>query len=123
MQKTSTPQVPSAQMPYPALVGQVVKHYRSRAGIDQAQMAEHMALSQSAYSRIESGDTTMNVWQLRTCCERLSVTPAQLLADVQLKEEQLRLQNVAIVQEKRANPAAAIIGIAILGAILAASGK
>lgn len=118
MRKTSSPPVPPAEMPYSALLGQVIKHQRIAAGIDQAHMAAQLGLSQSAYSRLETGDTVMNVWQLRLCCDGLGVPAALLMAEVQRHEDQLRTRGISIVAEKRTNPAAAVIGIAILAAIL-----
>ena len=118
MQQKSTPQVPQPEMPYSALLGRVVKHARSERKIDQLSMATALGVTQSAYSRIESGDTNMNVWQLRTCAEQLGIAPSRLLAEVEAREADLRAQGVAIVAEKRSNPAAALIGLAILAALL-----
>lgn len=106
-------------MPYSALLGQLIKHLRIAKSIDQQAMAAALGVSQSAYSRIESGDTNMNVWQLRTCADQLGVAPSRLLAQVEVHERQLSGQGVTVVSEKRSNPAAALIGIAILAALLA----
>ncbi|HEX6706062.1 MAG TPA: helix-turn-helix transcriptional regulator [Albitalea sp.] len=100
----------------------MIKYFRTNAGIDQGTMAAYLELSQSAYSRIESGDTVVNVWQLRKCCEALGSSPSQVLSEVQFREEQLQAQGVEIVPEKRTNPGAALIGIAILAALLASGG-
>jgi transcriptional regulator with XRE-family HTH domain len=105
-------------MPYSALLGQLIKHSRVAHNIDQSAMAAALGFSQSAYSRIESGDTNMNVWQLRACAEQLGTTPSRLLAQVEVHERQLAAQGVTVVAEKRSNPAAALIGIAILAALL-----
>lgn len=115
----STPASPPPEIPYSALLGQVIKQRRTSQGVDQVDMASALGVSQSAYSRIESGDTTMNVWQLRTCAELLDVSPSRLLEQVQRHEHQLSSQGVKVVAEKRTNPAAALIGIAILAALLA----
>jgi transcriptional regulator with XRE-family HTH domain len=113
--------VPAAEVPYSALIGQVIKKLREGAHIDQGAMAAQLGLSQSAYSRLECGETNMNVWQLRACAAALGQQPAQLLALAQRREMQLQAQGIAIVPEKRTNPAGALIGLAILAALLASS--
>jgi len=114
----STPEVPAPEMPYSGLLGQLVKHMRLSKNIDQLAMANAVGVSQSAYSRIESGDTNMSVWQLRMCAQQLGVRPSQLLTQVEVAEQKLFSQGVTVVAEKRSNPAAALIGIAILAALL-----
>jgi hypothetical protein len=119
--RTVSSTIPPAEVPYSALIGQVIKRFRDDARIDQGTMAAHLRMSQSAYSRIEGGDTNMNVWQLRACAAALNRRPADVLAEVQKRELQLQKQGINIVAEKRTNPAAALIGIAILVALLSSS--
>lgn len=114
----STPLVPTPEVPYSALAGQVIKQFRVEQGIQQSEMANLLGLSQSAYSRLETGDTMFNVWQMRQCAEQLKLKPSELLQQVELLETQLRLQGVPIVEAKKANPAAALMGIALLLALL-----
>lgn len=118
MQSTSTPQSPPPEVPYTALLGQVIKAGRVAQRIEQAAMAAHLGLSQSAYSRLESGDTNMSVWQLRACALKLGTTVSAVTRNVEGLEQQLAAQNIKIVPEKKANPAAALIGLAILAAFL-----
>jgi transcriptional regulator with XRE-family HTH domain len=105
-------------MPCSALLGQLIRHSRIAQNVDQAAMAVALGVSQSAYSRMESGDTNMNVWQLRTCAHQLGTLPSRLIAQVEVHERQLAAQGVTIVAEKRTNPTAALIGLAILAALL-----
>lgn len=95
-----------------------MKSERTQLGIDQATMAARMGLSQSAYSRIEAGETTMNVWQLRQCAHLLRKSVTQLVDQVDRYEAHLAEQGIEIVAERRTNPAAALIGLAILAAVL-----
>lgn len=118
MSNKSSPVVPMAEMPYSALWGQVIKDERNRLTIDQGSMANALGLSQSAYSRLESGDSTMSVWQMRECARLLSLSVGDLLRRVEVLEQQLQRANVQVVAEKRTNPAAALIGLAILAALL-----
>lgn len=118
MSPVSTPADLAPEMPYSALLGQVVKAERIRRCIDQGAMAASLGISQSAYSRLESGDTTMNVWQLRSCARVLRLSVVKLMHSVERYETQLAAQGIEIVAEKRTNPAAALIGLAILAAFL-----
>ena len=81
-------------------------------------MAQHLGLSQSAYSRLETGDTNMSVWQLRACASKLGMSVSELMKRVEVYEQRLAAQAIQIVPEKKSNPAAALIGLAILAALL-----
>lgn len=117
----STPSIPTPEVPYSALVGQVIKQARVEQGGQQGDMANLLGLSQSAYSRLESGDSMLSVWQMRQCAELLRMKPSELLRRVELLEAQLWRQGVPIVEAKKANPAAALMGIALLLALLASA--
>lgn len=120
MKSTSTPpSLPLPQLPYPSLIGQVLKRARVQKNIQQSDIAAQLGLTQSAYSRLESGDSTLNVWQLRQVAHCLQRTTSSLLQEVEALENELQAQGVAVVAEKKTNPAAALIGIALLLAIFA----
>lgn len=118
MRRLSTPAVPAPEVPYTALLGQLLKHHRLQRQVDQRSMAAALGLTQSAYSRLESGDTNITAWQLRVCAEQLGVLPSQLLAQVEQHESLLRAQGVSIVAEKKTNPVAALLGLALLAALV-----
>jgi transcriptional regulator with XRE-family HTH domain len=113
--------LPPPEVPYSALLGQVVKQARVERRVSQAAMATSLGLSQSAYSRLETGDSTFNVLQLRQCAMALGVLPSLLLQSVEAFEAQLCSQGVGIMEEKKANPAAALLGIGVLLALLSRS--
>lgn len=116
--KSSGPTLPSPEVPYPSLLGQVLKQVRQARNVQQTDLAAALGLSQSAYSRLESGDSILNAWQLRQCALELGTTPSVLLAEVERMELQLTQAGVSIVAEKKSNPAAAMLGIAFLVALL-----
>lgn len=116
----STPVIPKPEVPYSALMGQVIKLARLEQGCQQGDMANLLGLSQSAYSRLENGDSMFNVWQMRQCSTLLKMKPSELMQRVEFHEEQLKSQGVPIVEAKKENPAAALMGIALLLALLAA---
>ncbi|XHS79309.1 helix-turn-helix domain-containing protein [Burkholderiaceae bacterium UC74_6] len=114
----SIPYIPQPEVPYSALIGQVIKQARVEQGGQQLDMANLLGLSQSAYSRLENGDSMFSVWQMRECAKLLKMTPSEVLRRVEVLEEQLSKQNVPVVEAKKANPAGALVGIALLLALL-----
>lgn len=116
MQTASTPP-PQPVVAYPALVGRLLVQRREQLGLKQGALAEAIGLSQSAYSRLESGDSVLNLSQLRNVCSHLGLSPAQLLHAADRYEAQLRRQGVDVVAEKPSNPAAVAIGLGLLAAM------
>ena len=120
MQKKSTPQIQPV-VTYPALVGRLIVQRREQIGLKQGQVATALGISQSAYSRLESGDSILNLSQLRNVCAQLGIGPARLLQEAEQCELQLRSQGVNVVAEKSINPAAIAIGLGLLAALLLGS--
>lgn len=87
----------------------------------QGDLAAALGLSQSAYSRLEAGESVLNLSQLRDVCAQLKLQPAQVLTLADRYELQLRQQNVDVISEKATNPAAIGIGLALLAALLLGS--
>lgn len=114
------PKVPPV-VPYPVLVGQVIQAHRNQRGFHQNQVATAIGLSRSAYSRIESGDTSMTLSQLRPVARSLGLSPSQLLVEADNYALQLEASGVSIPDVKAANPAALLIGLGLLAALFAAA--
>lgn len=113
-------QVPPV-VPYPVLVGQIIQARRNEMGLNQNQLANAIGLSRSAYSRIESGDTSMTLSQLRPVARSLGLAPSQLLAEADSYAHQLEASGVSIPDVKAVNPAALLIGLGLLAALFAAT--
>jgi len=112
---------PQPAIPYTALVGQVLLGHRGRKSLHQNDLATALGVSQSAYSRIEHGDTTISISQLRVIARRLGIAPGDLLREADGLAELLRMQGVEVGDEKGVHPAAVMIGLGILAAILASA--
>lgn len=108
-------------VPYPVLLGQIIQSHRARLNLHQSDVAAAIGLSQSAYSRIESGDTAMSISQLRAAARSLGLRPSDLLHQVDSYARQLESNRVAIPDVKAANPAALLIGLGLLAALIAAT--
>jgi transcriptional regulator with XRE-family HTH domain len=112
---------PPAVVPYSALIGGVVQNQRKFLNLQQGDVAQQLGLSQSAYSRIESGDTVMSVTQLRQIATLLRTTAQRLLDQADTIAAQLYSQGVSISHEKKNNSGAILIGLGILAAALVAA--
>jgi len=118
MREPATPIV-KPKITYGAVVGQVIQHHRKRAGIGQEAVAQALGITQSAYSRLEQGQSAMTVTQLRVIAERLRTAAASLLHQADLFAARLHAQGVEVTDEKGVSPAAVLVALGILAAILA----
>ncbi len=115
---------PPGKLPYTVLLGQILQHHRQRVGLQQADVAAALGILQPAFSRIEKGDTSITVAQLRVVARRLGMKPGQILFDTEQYAQNLQRQGVTVTDEKEVPQAALLIGLGILAAaLLAASSK
>jgi len=112
---------PQPAIPYTALVGQVLLGHRGRKGLHQNDLATALGVSQSAYSRIEQGDTTISISKHRVIARRLDIAPGDLLREADGLAERLRMQGVVVSDEKGIQHAAGKTGIGIAAAMQATS--
>lgn len=84
-------------------------------------MAKALGLSQSAYSRLEQGQTAMSVIQLRAIAAQLKSWPGALMQDAERYAAQLQQQGVIISDEKPDSAAGVLIALGILAALVAAA--
>lgn len=61
------------------LLGLRLAEYRKACALDQLAVAERLGLSQSAYSRLETGDSRLTAWQLVQLAQLYKVPPGVLL--------------------------------------------
>jgi transcriptional regulator with XRE-family HTH domain len=113
--------VPSGIVPYSALIGGVVQNQRKFIGLAQGELARQLGFSQSAYSRIESGDTVMSVTQLRQIASLIGTSAQNILNQADAIAFQLHSQGVQVTHEKKGNSAAILVGLGLLGAALLAA--
>lgn len=71
---------------YARTLGRTVQVWREERGLSGIEMAEHLGVSQSTYSRLETGDTTMTVQQLDLICARLGVNIETITEQVRVIE-------------------------------------
>ncbi len=112
--------IPKPAVTYTAVVGGVVERLRGQRGLTQSQIGDALGIGQSAYSRLESGDTAMTIAQLRAIAEHLATSPGGILREADALTDRLRAQGVEIKNEKEVSTGAILIGLGILAALLAA---
>jgi transcriptional regulator with XRE-family HTH domain len=59
-----------------------VKALRINAGMTQSDVAEHMSISQAAYSRLETGEVEISVLKLLELCDLYGVKARDIVDDV-----------------------------------------
>lgn len=115
--------LPMAVMPYNMLIGKILQRRRELIGKSQSEIAETAGLTQSAYSRIESGQTALTLSSLHVIAGALGLSSDKVVNEVDLLAERLKLQGVLVPVEKPENSdntkAALLIGLGILLMILA----
>src|SRR5271155_2479739 len=85
---------------YGQIVGQVVRCHRILLGISLAKMSKNLELSSSGLSRIETGNTTMSIIQLREIAKRLNMSSADILYQADELVTQLEGNGIAIYDSK-----------------------
>lgn len=123
MSRSSTVDRPEGALAYPAVVGQILASIREQRGEKQGDVAARVGLSQSAYSRLEKGDSVMNLAQLHKVSAELGLTPGAVLQRADGIEKQLKAQGVHVLPEKPDNAAAALVGLGLLAALLLSGGR
>ena len=120
MKKAASPLVKPV-ITYGAIVGRVIEHYRRDAGVDQGTIAKKLRITQSAYSRLEQGQSAMTLAQLRTVASGLGRTPGDILWKTDALTSRLQSQGVEISEEKNVSPGAILVALGILSALLSSS--
>jgi len=118
----------SSEVPYTALLGGVIQQQRKDLDqqfgqFQQGHVAARLNMSQSAYSRIESGDTSISVTQLRQIAYLLNTNAQWILNRADFIAGQLEAQGAQITHEKKDNSAAILVGLGLLAAALLVAGS
>lgn len=120
MIQSSTPGLP-ATLTYGRVLGRVIASRRQQAGIEQQAVAAVLGIGQSAYSRLENGQTAMGVGQLFGVATALGVEPNALVAETDRHVQDLQARGVAVTMEQPTSTSEILIGLGILAALIAAA--
>jgi len=112
---------------YQAVVGQVLVKFRKglESRLDQSALAKGVGVTQSTWSRIERGESSLSIGQLAKAAEHLHVSPSIILLEVESAVKGLRRQGVIVriisTQDIKSSNGIAMIGAAALGALVGAA--
>lgn len=114
---------PAGVMPYNVLLGKILQRQREVIGKSQSEIAEATGFTQSAYSRIESGQTVLTISSLRTIAETLALKADEVIKEADRLAKELESQGVSVPVEKPESSdnakAGLLIGLGILLILLA----
>jgi len=85
---------------YPAIVGQVLCELRKAAGLEQAELARAIGVTQSTWSRIETGSSALTIEQLADAAEMLGVERSKILSLADSSADDLTSKGVEIMNRR-----------------------
>lgn len=91
------------QTTYSAVLGVVLANYRKELGVEQADMAFRMGLSQASYSRLEGGKSGFSVDQMFQAANALGIPSDQLTARLNRTIFNLQKGQVNVIPQLRGN--------------------
>lgn len=107
---------------YPAVIGRVLEYMRKEAGFDQKVIAERLGLTQSAWSRIERGQSGISMEQLLRVSSVLGKEPHEIVADADQATSKLKEDGIVVHPNIISKPDSTIawLGLAALGLMVVA---
>lgn len=113
----------SVRTTFPEVLGKGITHWRKKQNLKQADVAEAVGVSQSAYSRIEKGKSNLSVIQLRRIGHCLDMSAAEMLSEVEAAISRLRAKGILVQDEDSkadsSNGLLWLAGAALVGAFAA----
>lgn len=111
-----------AETSYPAIIGRIIEFKRKQQGLDQQALADQLDITQSAWSRIERGQSGVSMPQLVRISEILNTKPYKIIEEADHAADSLNAQGVKVHSNiiTKSDQAIAFLGLAALGALVAA---
>lgn len=114
---------------YQAVLGRLIVQKRQEKQIDQGEMARHVGVSRSTWSRIEAGSSALTMDQLAKAAGKLGLSLGELMLQADDVVRELRRQDVNVLDSRDQTSTAkwgkakaatvAFLGGAVLGGIVA----
>lgn len=109
---------------YSGVLGVVLSRFRQRKGMEQAEMARKMGLTQASYSRLEGGKSSFTVDQLYQAANALEVSSSILIEELNQYSAHLSSDGITVEPQVRGNSKQASngngVGTFVAGAALGA---
>jgi len=107
---------------YAAILGQMIRQIRERAEVDQSKLAGHLGVSVMTVSRIESGDTVLDVPQMEKVASFFGYDPIEFLTNSLKIKQRIETENYKVFQNKKEinnHPNMAILSVAAIVGLIA----
>jgi transcriptional regulator with XRE-family HTH domain len=99
---------------YPSVVGRVLAFHREQTGLSQADLAHVAGVTQSTWSKVERGESSLALEQLRLVAPAMKKRPGEIVDEAERAADALRESGVD-VQPNRIDPNDAVaVGLAIV---------
>lgn len=107
---------------YPAILGRILEYFRKDIGLDQKDVADRLGITQSAWSRIERGQSGISMEQLLKVSEILGTQPHKIIADTDKASSKLEQDGITVHPNviSKPNNTMAMLGLAALGLMIVA---
>ena len=104
---------------YTAIIGAALRKARERGDREQSEIAASLGLTQSSYSRIESGQTSITMVQLSRICQVLDIRPEMFVGEVERVKLGLIHQGVTVHTDKQSAIGDGVTNVLLGAALLA----
>lgn len=125
--ETSRQDAPRRRTTLAAIIGWKLSQDRAAQGLTQEQVAARLGVTQSAWSRVERGETDLSLPDVFLVAHRLRVSPAAFVQGVDAIAQRLVAQGVEVIigqppaaQSAGKSNAAWVVGAALGALVLAA---
>lgn len=98
-----------------AIFGQILVKQRTRAGLDQATLANRLGLHQPALSRLERGESPTSISVLVKLATALGVRPSTLIEEFELALVKLKKEDIKVASKKELSKDKSSLALALLG--------
>ena len=98
---------------YSAIIGSVIKQLRETHSINQGVMAENMTVSQAAWSKLESGKSTLSTDQLAKVADLLGIEANKIIQYADQTAADFKANGISVSYD---NKEAESMGLMLLGA-------
>lgn len=106
---------------YQAIVGEIIVQRRKERGLNQEDLAQKVGMSQSAWSRVEKGESNLSLEQLAKVSTALKIKPHDLIAEADKVREALEKNKVKVADNKSDAAGWLLLGAAAIALIILAS--
>ena len=106
---------------YPSIVGGVLAQMRGQQSLHQEDVAKAVGVTQTTWSRIENGQSSISVEHLRLAASKLGIQPNRILQYADQAATNMEFGGVEVMAARNdtsLNPAVVLLAGAALGAII-----